>query len=300
MIKGIHHIGLTVHNLDETVTFYKEAAGFEEVDRSRIADNALLSANLSANQYNDGKVVLLNAQTCNLVLTHLPNPPYGLPPNKRAVQGPGITHICYQSAADDSCYEKFKASGMKPLSRGTKPVDLAGRGITYAYARDMDGNIFEMEEWDTVPPTAPQETPVWLAHVALVSPDIQRLANFYSTILMNMDAVPDIPRFRENPRLDEVADLVNVDLYGTWIATPNVLIEIWQYVNPPTPTTTGLRSLTEPGYSHIAFEVDDLNGEIERLREHGVSFTSEPIHWDQQSAVFGHDPDGNLFQLMQL
>ena len=298
MIKGIHHIGLTVHNLDEMVAFYQKAAGFQEVARSPLADNPLLSASLPEAQ-RGGEVVLLNAKTCYLELAHVPNASPA-PQNTRAVQGPGITHICYQSPADDSGYEKFKASGMKPISRGSEPVDLAGRGITYAYARDVEGNIFEMEQWDTVPSTAPQGVPLWLAHVALVSPNIQRLATFYSTIIMGMESVPATLRFRDNPRLDEVADLDDVDLYGTWIGPPNVLIELWQYVNPPTPAVVGRRSLQELGYSRIAFEVDDLDDELAGLRQHGVTFTSPPAQWDQQRAVLGYDPDGNLFQLAQL
>ena len=60
------------------------------------------------------------------------------------VQGPGITHICYQSSAENSIYKQAKINGATVVSRGTTPVNR-GYGIQYAYIRDANNIMFETE-----------------------------------------------------------------------------------------------------------------------------------------------------------
>lgn len=53
------------------------------------------------------------------------------------------------------------------------------------------------------------------------------------------------------------------------------LLELLEYVNPrgePTDTTTN-----RPGAAHLAFEVDDLRAEYNRMKALGVRFKSEPV-----------------------
>ena len=74
--------------------------------------------------------------------------------------------------------------GATPVSRGQQPVHLLGQGVYYAYARDHDGIMYETEHLDH----APFEGPIWFSHVALVSPDLDRLVEFYSLLF---DAEPN-------------------------------------------------------------------------------------------------------------
>ena len=202
----------------------------------------------------------------------------------------------YVSPEEDPAFAKFKRQGMVMVSRGDRPVRLRpDRGITYAYARDVAGNMFAMEQWVT----PPRPFPIWIAHVAFVSPDIERLTAFYSQVVMGMDTSPEIRRVCSLPNLDVVGNIDNGDLYGTWVPTPNILIEIWQYVNPKTPDEPVNGSLETLGYTHICFEVDDVLAEYKRLQQLGVPFISEPHQTATSVVVFGRDPDGNLFELLQ-
>ena len=180
-------------------------------------------------------------------------------------------------------------------SRGDRPVKLARPDITYVYLRDPADNMFEVEQWDD----PPQPYPAWIAHVAFVSPDIERLTNFYSTVLLGQDAAPEIRRVKGIPNLDVVGNADNVDIYGTWISTGTILLEIWQYVNPPTPNHPVQGSLDKPGYTHVGFEVEYIAHEFDRLTREGVPFLSAPIKTGAYASVFGRDPDGNLFELCQ-
>lgn len=79
-------------------------------------------------------------------------------------------------------------------------------------------------------------------------------------------------------------------------------LELFEYKQP-----RGVRQdLTpnNPGSSHIAYYVDDLNGMYARLKEVGVEFLSEPIYLDEGPntggwAVYMKDPDGILIELFQ-
>ncbi len=294
MIKGIHHIGASVSNLDEVTAFYQDAADLPQAAAFKTV-NSEAADRITGLKHTRSRTTFLQGSTSYLELSEFESP-QPAPQQIMPVYGPGITHICFQSPEEDSAFEKFKRQGMEMVSRGDRPVRLnPQRGITYAYARDVSGNMFEMEQWVT----PPRPFPIWIAHVAFVSPDIERLTRFYSQVVMGMAQSPEIRRINGIPNLDVVGDIDQGDLYGTWIPTPNILIEIWQYVNPKTPDERVNGSVETLGYTHVCFEVDDTSAEYERLSKLGVEFISEPYQTETNIVVFGRDPDGNLFELMQ-
>lgn len=294
MIKGIHHIGASVTNLDDVINFYHSAVDLPQVSDFEIVDNDVTDR-VSGLKNSRCHGAILGGTTAYLELSEFQSPQ----PEAQQIMpvyGPGITHVCFQSPEEDSAFDKFKQQGMEMVSRGDRPVRLnPQRGITYAYARDPAKNMFEMEQWVT----PPRPFPIWIAHVAFVSPDIKRLNDFYSQVVMGMAESPEIKRIKGIPNLDVVGNIDNGDIYGTWIPTPNILIEIWQYVNPKTPDEPVNGSLEKLGYTHICFEVDDMMAEYERLSQLGVEFVSEPQQTETDVVVFGRDPDGNLFELLQ-
>jgi lactoylglutathione lyase len=80
------------------------------------------------------------------------------------------------------------------------------------------------------------------------------------------------------------------------------LLELIEYVNPrgePTDTTTN-----RPGSAHMAFQVDDLQAEYERMKALGVRFKSEPVRivagineggW----TIYFLDPDNITLEMVQ-
>lgn len=62
------------------------------------------------------------------------------------------------------------------------------------------------------------------------------------------------------------------------------------------------KGLTEgDNFDHIAFAVDDVAAEIERLRRRGVAIAMEPFSLQGSSSKIGFvkDPDGNWLELIQ-
>jgi catechol 2,3-dioxygenase-like lactoylglutathione lyase family enzyme len=71
------------------------------------------------------------------------------------------------------------------------------------------------------------------------------------------------------------------------------------------PTSSGRRpmpdgALPEPGgWNRLHLQVDDLPGEVERLREAGVRFRNDIITGPGGSQILVQDPDGNVVELFQ-
>jgi len=289
-VTGLNHIGLSVSDLQASIAFYSEAASVE-VDRSKRLSN---SAAEQASGFDNTPVdrAVLAGPNGYLELSQYA-PALAGPPEEIPVQGPGITHVCFQAPTPQNIYGRFKRLGAIPVSRGTEPVDLGGYGVYYAYERDADGIMFETEHLDE-----PHfEGPIWLSHIALVTPDIDRLVEFYENLLGFQ------PNRRSDkvtgPRFDEVADLDGIQIRAAWFHMTNMILELWQFIIPVTPEAGAPTSFERIGYNKIAFEVSDIQSDYKRLADSGVQFLSEPVQTDASTEVFGRDPDGNLLSLIQ-
>lgn len=287
---GLHHVGLSVSDLKASIAFYTEAVSVE-VDHSKRLSN---SAAEQASGFNNAPVdrAVLAGPNGYLELSQY-EPSLAGPAKEIPVHGPGITHYCFQAPTRQNIYARFKELGATPVSRGTEPVDLGGYGVYYAYERDADGIMFETEHLDE-----PHfDGPIWLSHIAVVTPDIDRLVKFYENVIgfeptRRSDKV-------KGPQFDEVADYDGILIRAAWFNMTNMILELWQFLNPVTPEAGPPIPFEKIGYNKFAFEVSDIHSDYRRLVESGVQFLSEPVQSDASTEVFGRDPDGNLFSLIQ-
>lgn len=290
-IKGVRYVGVTVSDIDATLDFYGAAANYEVVKRSTRKGRSIDSA-LVSKRPRKVEIALIRTPTVFLKLTDF-DPKNATTAPDRPVIGPGYTHICFQSPASDSAFEKFRDAGLRMVTRGGEPVDIGGYGVVYTYGRDPDGVMIENEVLEK-----PRRTePVWVTHVANVTPDIDRMVGFYEKIL-GYPAHRRIER-ENNEKLDAIADIDNLKIAGGWFRTRNFELEIWHYARPLTPPRAAPAMLDDIGYNEIAFEVGDLNAEIARLAPAGVAFLGAPQMVDGWKVAYARDPDGNLFSLQQ-
>ena len=284
---GIHHIGMSVSDLKASVDFYSHALGIS-------------AEHLIATQQDSG--VSAYGASSNSALMTFPNGYLKLSEYDRSdlpstavvpVKGPGITHVCYQSPTQENIYQRLMDSGATPVSRGKEPVHLLGQGVYYAYARDRDGIMYETEHLDR----SPFEGPIWFSHVALVSPNLDRLVEFYGLLL---NAEPSRRTNRASgPTFDEVADYDDVMIRAAWFDVGNMILEMWQFVNPVTPEPKQPPAFEALGYNKVAFEVSDLEKEVERLSEQGIEFLAPLGSSEDGLEACLRDPDGNLVSLIQ-
>ena len=301
---GVNHIALSVRDLDAALRFYQGATGYELLHRFSQSDFPA-SGTLFGQEGIEYETAVLMAPNMLFELTEFKHN-RAAPGVKMPVQGPGMTHTCFQSATNDSCYDKFRAAGAEMLSRGAAPIDLGGYGVTYAYAYDGDGNMFELEQLDPGPLALVPNKEAWIAsghrmwmtQVALVTHDLERLTAWYQKLLgFSPNRQGD---FDNHARMCDVVDFDGLSLKASWFKMDSVCktLELWQYRKPETREHPGKRDVTALGYS-FSLEVEDMQAEYARLRELGVEFVSAPVDMGLYWQAYAHDIDGNVFALRQ-
>lgn len=302
-IMGFNHIGISVKNLDEMVAFYQKATPFEIVKREKVKQHAHADE-IYAREGVAYERVTFKAPNMLLELTAYANQQDAVP-TKMLPQGPGMTHTCYQSPAWKSGYDQFKAAEIELLSRGKEAIDLGGYGVTYAYGYDPEGNLLEMEQMEQgfmkqagMDSTWVQQHDMWMTQVAILSPDLKKIADFYKAIL---GFLPNRLATLENrERLDDIVDQDQVSLDATWFKMDGhgKMVELMQYQHPVTSSQLSKKDPTDLGYT-FSLEVKDIQQEYQRMKKLGVEFLSEPQILGEFIRVFAHDIDGNVFSLRQ-
>lgn len=120
-------------------------------------------------------------------------------------------------------------------------------------------------------------------HIAIICSDYQKSKHFYVQVL-GLDIMTEV--FREE-RQSYKLDLA---LNGEYI------IELFSFPNPPKRTSRP----EAQGLRHLAFEVDDVTLERQRLMDKGISV--EPIRTDEftgRKFTFFADPDDLPLELYE-
>ena len=302
-IIGFNHIGISVNDLDAMVSFYEKATPFELVKREKVSQQSNADS-IFAREGVAFERATFKAPNMLLELTEYENQKNTIP-TKMLPQGPGMTHTCYQSPAWKSGYDKFKNAEIELLSRGDTAVDLGGYGVTYAYGYDPEGNMLELEQMEDhfmkqngMDSLWLQEHDMWMTQVAIMSPNLKQLSDFYRDVL---DFSPNRKvKLGNMGRLDDIVAQDSVVLYATWYKMDGFgkMLELMQYEHPETPSKLSKKDPTDLGYT-FSLEVKDIRQEYERLKKLGVEFLSEPLVLGEFYTVFAHDIDGNVFSLRQ-
>jgi catechol 2,3-dioxygenase-like lactoylglutathione lyase family enzyme len=289
-VKGIHHVEIAVMDLEKSLLFYKNAVGVTEIEHFKITKPTKIEKKSGLYTAKREVALLQGANAYLSLVAHQGEKT----PSPMPVQGAGLTHLCFQIPNTKPIYQKVKDLGASIVSRGNTPIDIGGYGIQYAYAKDANGIMFEMEHFDK--PNFMDDA--WIGHIAIVTPDIDRIIAFYTELL----GVPPYRRnddIKNNPKLDAIANIDGLKMKGAWFKTGNMILEIWQFISPETKPNATPLSLTQVGYSKIAFEVGNLASEYKRLGDKNFYFLSKPMKTDGVEMVYLRDPDGNLLLLQE-
>ncbi len=305
-ILGVNAIIISVRNLNKALEFYQAATPFDLI-RIEQFENDATANDLYCSAHTHLRRATLRAPNMLLELLEFEEN-RDLPTSKMPIQGPGMTHTCYQTPAAKSGYDRFKAAGADILTTGDSAIDLGGYGVTYAYAHDPDGNMLELEQLD--PPVlehmgyfqspVQQNQAMWVTQVCLVSSDIERLLSFYAELLgISPSRRVEV---KNNAKAAAIGGASRVHILGAWFQLDehSKVLELWQYLDPETPEQHATRSPMTLGYSY-ALEVDNIKREFERMRAiDGLSFLSAPITFDDFIGAYARDIDGNVFCVRQM
>jgi len=136
-----------------------------------------------------------------------------------------------------------------------------------------------------------------LHHIGVATPDLERLCAFYvdhfhGEILTTFAWEADNTALSQRLGLDRSAGKLAMLGFGA------TRLEVFEFAEPHLDRGAP-RSVAKPGFSHIAFEVDDAEAEYARLAP-VMRFHAPPLMMPSGGVfAYGRDPDGNVVEVIQ-
>lgn len=301
VVRGVHYVGVSVSDLEQSKQFYSDVVNLEEVSNAHWHEHDVLESLIgeSSLEYSSTVMKSVNAQ---LRLMEFDTPSDAAKnTGPMDVFGPGIAHLCFQVHDKTEAYQKFLAHGGKHIGSPEMWKNPKTQ-VSYAYGHDLDNAIVEIEHVDVaalnldVPPKNDRR----IRHISLATPDIDQAVDFYAHLLQE-----EKPRRTGwfNPKggaVDMVTGQAGSELKFAWFQVRNLELEIIQYVSHPTEKLTAPRPVDALGYNMIVFDVSDMSVARERLLAAGGNIISEDKVLDGEAIIFARDPDGNLLGFQKL
>ena len=137
-------------------------------------------------------------------------------------------------------------------------------------------------------------------HTSLTVSDLERSIAFYTNLGLEV-------LLRQTPGgtyLQKITSFPDAHIKQAHLSLPGGghNLELFEYVSPPGQPVRSRNC--DPGNTHLAFVVDELDAVYERLVQDGVEFVSPPITIDAGAntgakGLYLRDPDGFTIELFQ-
>lgn len=131
VLTGIHHVGVAVTDLDESIELYKSALGAELVKRARNEKEGIEAAFIHTGT---GEVELLSATR--------PDSPVG---RFLAKRGPGLHHVAYGVTDIAQALADARAAGLELIDAEPR-MGLHGSMIAFVHPKSLGGVLTEFVE----------------------------------------------------------------------------------------------------------------------------------------------------------
>ncbi|WP_261134465.1 VOC family protein [Bacillus sp. Marseille-Q3570] len=141
-------------------------------------------------------------------------------------------------------------------------------------------------------------------HTNIVAKDWSRLAMFYIEVF---DCKPVYhERDLSGAWIDQVTNIDDVRIKGIHLSLPGYeegpTLEIFQY--EPENLKSDITHINKQGYTHIAFQVDDVERVLEKLLEHGGKKYGGLVKKKYDSigtltVIYAEDPEGNIIEIQK-
>ena len=139
-IKRVNHTGISVRDIDRSLTFYRDLLGLELIFDSDLDDVPPLNAVVGMDKAR-GRVVWLRAGDTMIELWQWDYPEGRPLPDDYCPADRGVTHYALETDNVDELYERVIAAGYQA---NTHPLDLGLHKTTYI--RGPDDEIIEILE----------------------------------------------------------------------------------------------------------------------------------------------------------
>ena len=140
-------------------------------------------------------------------------------------------------------------------------------------------------------------------HVAISTPDIDRLAAFYIDVV-GFETVMSTS-WSDRPIIDRIIGLRGSAARQLMLQAGNAYLELFEYQSPAGKSADPDRPPSDHGYTHFCLDVTDIDAEYARLSASGMTFhapppTVEELGNGRLRAIYGRDPDGNIVELQEI
>lgn len=138
MIGQAHHYGVTVSDMDEALSFYRDTLGMEEMDSASFASEEF-SKFVGVDDVNVD-LIFLDADGCAVELLEYNNPPGGDANEGVSNNDVGAAHFCLEVDDLDAVYDDLRDEGVEFIN----PPQTLENGAEVAYIYDPDDNVVEL------------------------------------------------------------------------------------------------------------------------------------------------------------
>jgi catechol 2,3-dioxygenase-like lactoylglutathione lyase family enzyme len=136
-------------------------------------------------------------------------------------------------------------------------------------------------------------------HIAISSPDLERLAGFYQDCF-GFERVFDYS-WAGVEMIDRMMRVEGTAARVVMLRTGNAFLEIFQFAAPAPQPCDASRRVVDHGFSHLCILVDDAPAECARLASLGLELHCPPIELDLPvRGTYGRDPDGNVIEILEV
>jgi catechol 2,3-dioxygenase-like lactoylglutathione lyase family enzyme len=140
-------------------------------------------------------------------------------------------------------------------------------------------------------------------HVAICTPDLDRLTAFYTDVF-GFEPVME-GGWKDRPIIDRIIGLDRSEARQVMLRAGNAYLELFEYTSPTPRPADPTRRASDHGYTHFCIDVVDIDAEYERLSAAGMTFhspppTSEELGSGRLRAIYARDPDGNIVELQEV
>lgn len=135
-------------------------------------------------------------------------------------------------------------------------------------------------------------------HAAISTPDLERCIDFYTRVIGGKVAWT-FGWNKGEPAADAVTALKDSAARAAMLKIGATFLEVFEFSSPTPVPATGDRPVNNHGITHICLEVQDIEGEYQRLQAAGMRFHCPLQQQDGSAMVYGRDPDGNVVELIE-
>ncbi len=136
-------------------------------------------------------------------------------------------------------------------------------------------------------------------HVAISTPDLDRLLGFYRDLL-GFEQVMETEWPKGTTQIDKVLGLTDSSGRQAMLKAGNACIEVFEFDSPEPAPMDPQRPVSDHGHTHLCLDVVDIQSVYDKLVAAGTEFHAPPQDFGGVRATYGRDPDGNVFELQEV